>query len=492
MHKISYYLTAINISLVVLGVVALSFFVPRFQLDLTNNKLFSISPSTISFINNLKDVVRVDVYATTQLPPEVKPLTDNLKIILDNLSKVNSSKFIVTYFDPNKNSQALETAQKEGIRPLQFSSVKNDKMEIQNGYFGMVIRYGNEKEVLPVAGDIGNLEYYIVSAVSKLTRTEKTKVLVATGNGEWGQDQLTIFQKFLSAEYNTIPVNLNTIKELDNSARVLLLNGPKGAYNENALAMIKKWTEEKDKSLVVWLDQVLVNDNLGSAEAKTGLENLLAANGFELDRKFLIDEEAGVASFSGKDGSFYLKYAFWPRIDIQGINHEHPSVSGLSSATMAWSTVIKPNEKITPLLSSRKSSYLTEVTVDLNPTTGKDIPMVGNEGSSIVAAISKNSNKMIVVSDSDFIRDQFVVNNQQNLALGLNLIDFAAANENLISIRSKQIYSAPLNALTDSQKTIVRVVGIASSLVLLVLTYLVFFVFRKNKNNKALLHANKK
>ncbi|MBU1088796.1 GldG family protein, partial [Patescibacteria group bacterium] len=103
MKRILVYLTNINliISIIVINLIVIAF--PQFKLDLTKNKIHTLSPSTKKIVKDLDDVVNVKVYLTQQLPPEVEPLSQSLKTILKEFSGLNSSNFVVKYIDPSKD-----------------------------------------------------------------------------------------------------------------------------------------------------------------------------------------------------------------------------------------------------------------------------------------------------------------------------------------------------------------------------------------------------
>lgn len=483
MARITYWLTAINVILICIGSVVLAQNLPRWQIDLTKNQIHSVSASTKNYIKNLSDVVNIQTYVSSQLPPEIKPLTQSLNAILSNFSATNPSKIKVEKFDPTTDTKALDEADKNGIRPLQFSSVKNDKVEVQKGYFGMVLSFRDKKEVIPVAGDVGNLEYYLLSTIDKMANPIRPKILVAFGNGEWGQDQISLFQRFISSEYTTIPVNLNEAKELDPSAGLLLLVGPKGKYNDKALGLIKSWIEAK-KSIAIWLDKYVVNDNLQSAEINTGLEGTLAQYGFKIKNGLVLDDKSGIASFSGKSGTYVLNYPYWPKVESGGIDKDNPSVSALTSLVFPWTSSLNlSGGQAKSLLKSNSTSYLSTDLGNLNPALSQNEkkPEVPTS-SETIGAILENGYRINVIADADFIRDQFVMNNQQNLSLALNLIDWLNANNSLIQVRSKQVYVAPLAPLADNQKLLVKIFGTGLCLLSVLLIAGTAYVIRRRNN----------
>ncbi len=483
MSKLSSYLAYLNILIVAIALCVGTFFIPRAQLDLSESKIHTVSKEAINFIQGLKDVVRIDVYATKELPPEVKPLTDNLNVILDDMAHANPGKLQINYFDPNTNEAIRLEAEKNGMRALQFTSVKNDKLEVQTGYFGFVVKYNNKQEVVPVAGDIGNLEYTVVSSINKLVRTEKPKLLIASGNGEWGQDEIGLFQKYIVTEYDTIPVRLNDDKTLDASASALLIVGPKGPYNDNAKGLVKSWIDSK-KGVAFWYDPMFVTDGLEIKRLNSGLDDLFKSYGFEFNTGFLSEtgERGGSANFTGKQGTFFIRYNYWPEASGEGISRDVPLVSSLNTLVFPWSSSLKASDKITPIVQSSRGSFMASWENELNPLSKNETKALDEKGKHIIAAIKTDGVRLGVIADADFVRNQFIVNNQQNLAFAINMIDYLSQNESLMGIRSKQIYTSPVPSLNDYQKNIIKISGIGGSIFVLIAIALLVYIIRKRSD----------
>ena len=63
---------------------------------------------------------------------------------------------------------------------------------------------------------------------------------------------------------------------------------------------------------------------------------------------------------------------------------------------------------------------------------------------------------MIVVGDVDFLQEQFIRSNPQNLIFAANAIDWLAQDEALIGIRSKTRTPPAMSFTSDFQKTALK------------------------------------
>ena len=69
--------------------------------------------------------------------------------------------------------------------------------------------------------------------------------------------------------------------------------------------------------------------------------------------------------------------------------------------------------------------------------------------------------RMVVVGDSDWLTDSLVARADENLALGLNLIDWLAQEDTLAEIRSKVITTRSLIFNSPTHRNIVQYVNVA-------------------------------
>jgi ABC-type uncharacterized transport system involved in gliding motility auxiliary subunit len=117
------------------------------------------------------------------------------------------------------------------------------------------------------------------------------------------------------------------------------------------------------------------------------------------------------------------------------------------------------NEKVAgtvPLFTSSNNSGLMEQNLMISPDPQQNpfIKMLGQKGK-ILAATSKltNGGELMLVSDSRFLADDGGMSVQDNLVFLMNAVDYLAGDQDLISLRSREITSRPLDILqlTDEE-----------------------------------------
>jgi len=469
----------IVIAIILLNVLVSSLVSTRF--DLTRNKVHSLSERTGELISSLDDIVRVKVYLSEELPPEVEGIASNLKIVLGEMEKTKGGNFVVEYYDPGKDAEVEAEAERLGIEKLQFSTSKKDKFEMQEGYFGLSINKGDKKIVLPVAGDVGNLEYLIVSAIKKLEKGSLGKLGVAEEVWDLSKiSEIEYLREYLANEYDVVPVNLDDTEESIKDLDALLIVGRVREIDARKIDEIRQWQEEGG-SLVALIDKYRVSSQLESNMVEEeNLFNYLEEKGFSVKNNLVIDKSSAIASFGGEKGNFLTQYPYWIQVQKEGVNREVPAMSGVVEVMLPWVSEMEVSLGAEAILRSSGESMTRSGEGMLSPSNQIVIPE-GSEREIVLGGINREK-RTAVIADADFIRDQFLKSNSSNLVMALNLVDYFSGDEDLLTIRSKKIEVKGIGVLEDNEKTIYRVVAMISPLLIIGLSLLVTNLLRRRAN----------
>lgn len=450
MKQIKNFVTGINLAagLVLLNVF-LSFY-PFWKIDLTENKIHSLSEASRVMAKNLEDVIQIKVYISGQLPTQVKPVATSLKTIVDEFARLNPAKIKVTYVDPLTDKKAEQEAIGSGIQPLQFSSVKADKFEVSSGYLGLMMMFGSEKEVLPVASDVGNLEYFLVSGIKRLISDNKEEVAVVN-NLTQDQGQISYLAQYLTRDYAVTEMKTEQ-EDWPDEAKLVLWIGNSGKKADNQEKM-NEWLA--GRAVLAFVDGAVVDGTnmSGTKSELIDLEEYLKNNGLTINRNLVLDESSTIANFRSDQGAFISQYPYWIEVRPENISKVIPAVSGLSGLMLPWASSIETGQGVEKLFESSQNSWIDQAMTDLSPVAIKKADSYS--GGQVLAAINKDS-KVALVASSKMVVDDFVLNKQENLILALNLVDYLMQDETLLKVRSKSIVIYPLAKLSQTQKGLVR------------------------------------
>ncbi|HEX7401259.1 MAG TPA: GldG family protein, partial [candidate division Zixibacteria bacterium] len=136
------------------------------RLDLTEGRVFSLSPATQNVLKNLDDRLIAKMYFTKDLPPPYNGYARYLKDQLEEYQAYAQGKLKLEMIDPSEEGKEME-AQRYGVPPLQVNAMENDKIEIKKVYMGLVLLFEDRKEVIPVVQNIAGLEYDLTSTIKR-------------------------------------------------------------------------------------------------------------------------------------------------------------------------------------------------------------------------------------------------------------------------------------------------------------------------------------
>ncbi|MCK5211376.1 GldG family protein [Candidatus Parcubacteria bacterium] len=473
------------------------------RLDLTENKIFSISDATRNTMRELDDVVNIKAYFSSTLPSQVLSLKQEVGDVLDEYEAYSGGKVKVEFIDPSDDVDLAQELAIKGIPQLTFEVYEKDKMQLVNGYMGIAISYSDNIEVIPaVKRDTSDLEYQITSAIKKVTVDEMATIGYLSSHGTHSlTESLKAADQGLRELYSVREVSLSEeepsiVEDID----TLLIVGAKEKFSGDQLRAINAFVV-RGGALLILQDGVSIGQGLMAQKNNTGLDTLLKQYGISLNHDLIADKRSGVASFTQGFLTFSSDYPFWPKITNAGFNPDASAVSNLENVILPWaSSVVVDTAKI----SEDSFKYLAFTTNDgwrvsdnfnISPN-GSAVPQGEQKRYNLALVVNgtitnaypeegaaeKINGKIVVVGDSDFVTDGFLRNNPDNLTLFQNLVDTLSFDEDLISIRSKGVTSRPVKELSDGSRATIRYLNIFGlTLLVIALGMLRYFMRRKSR-----------
>jgi gliding-associated putative ABC transporter substrate-binding component GldG len=265
------------------------------RLDTTKNNLFTLSDASRQFMRNLDDRVTIKAYFTEDLP---SPYNMNRRAVLDQLNEYKAyskGNLQFEFIDPT-GEKGEQDAQQQGIQPVQVQVVKEDKFEVKRAYMGMVILYGDKKEVLPVVQNTSTLEYDITSTVKRLTSTTQKKIGFLTGHGEPPLSELSRVQGLLSKQYQVTTVEVSKVEKVSSDIAALIIMAPNQRFSESDKYKIDQYIMSGGK-VAFLLNKVEANlqQRFGKA-TELNIEDLLENYGLRINPDLVRDSRCASVS----------------------------------------------------------------------------------------------------------------------------------------------------------------------------------------------------
>lgn len=482
--------------IIFVNIIAVRFFT---RIDLTEDKIYTLSDASKNLVKSLDDKFLIKAYFTSDLPA---PYNNNRRYLQDQLDEYRAyagGNFQYEFIDPSKKEDLEQEAQKYGIPPVQVQVLKEDKLQVEKAYMGLVFLFGDKQERLPVIQSTSNLEYEISSSIKKMTTKELKKIGFLSGQGEPNLQQMGRLQEMLSKQYEVTTVDLSGGKQIPNDIAVLAIVAPEQPFKSWEKYLIDQYLMRGGK-IAFFIN--MVNANLQNQMARASnleLNDLLETYGVRVNTDLVRDVNCAYVTIQQQAGFMILQnqvpFYYLPR--ASEFNKNSPVVKDLNSIVFYFAssvdTSIARSKGLTAnvLLKTSGRSGRQENVFMLNPTMQmtqdmfkeSGIPLAATVEGAFVSAfgskpigadstvqatidttnklVSGKLSKIVVVGDGDFLQDQLSGGNRDNFLFASNLIDWLADDIGLAAIRSRDSGSKPLDDVSEGTKTWIKGINLA-------------------------------
>ncbi|MCK9996462.1 MAG: Gldg family protein [Candidatus Krumholzibacteria bacterium] len=154
---------------------------PGARIDMTSNKLFTMSPAAARILKDLQVPVQVKLYITPadKMTTQMRNLERDITEQMRNFEQVADGMLEFQVFNPQNDEDMQKTLADKGIRPFQVQSIEKDEMGIKLIWSAITIAYKDKpEEVLPqvLPQSLFTLEQDIIGPVYRLTREKAPKI----------------------------------------------------------------------------------------------------------------------------------------------------------------------------------------------------------------------------------------------------------------------------------------------------------------------------
>jgi len=438
------------------------------RFDLTHDKRYTLSETTLKIIENIDSPLYVDVYLDGNFPSEFKRLQNETKQLLEEFSAYNSN-IVFQFKNPiEKETMRVEVMKdfyERGMQPLSITVEEKGKQSQEVVFPWAQATYGEKftkvsllKNLMgasteeKVISSVQHLEFGFAEAITKISKEKQKKIAVIKGNGELQDPFIADFVKSVRESYYIGTFTLDSVQKQQPKQTL-------EALKKYDLAVIAKPTEAFTEAEKQVLDQFIMNGgktlwlmdavaaDMDSLYNETGtilayprdlnLTDVFFKYGIRMNPLLIKDEYATpIKIATGSQGSeTQLQQYNWKFSPFIYPTSTHPIVKNMEGIKFEFSSpieLLKNDLKKTVLLSSSEYSKtigtptpisLASITEETTPEeyAGKGLLPVAVmlEGKFKSAyqnrvlpfadaqfqALGKE-NKMIVIADGDVIKNQ--------------------------------------------------------------------------------------
>jgi len=469
-------LLVVGLILVVVNVIGLEVFA---RLDLTDDRVYSLSDASRELTGTLDDPLTVTAWFTDNLPAPYSGNRRFLKDKLDDYASYGGGDFQYRFVDPATDDDARREAQQAGIPPVQIQVIESDNVQVKNAWMGLQLEYGGEREVIPVIEDLSTLEYDITSAMRRLVREERPRVGFTEGHGEIPLSNMQLLAQELRRNYDVELVALADSGLVD-VPPVLVVAAPADTLSQRALENLNRHVISGGR-VAFFLNRVDADLQAGQAQPlSTGLEDVLSEWGLALRPNLVMDEQSSTIRVQQRQGIFNLQrqilYPFFPL--VTNVDESHTMVRRLQDVALFYASTIDTTQALPPgvsrhvVMSSTPRSQTQQDFFFIQPSEeqrrfeGGPYPLaatyVGSfpdalpgEGSSAARQRSPDT-RMVLVGDGDFLDESMVGTIPQNLTFALNVVDWLSQDDALLTIRAKDMTPRQLRPVPDGARPLIK------------------------------------
>ena len=469
-----------NLQLGVAGLIVFSLLVGWFgnsiggRLDLTEDKLFTLSPGTKEIVSGLDDLLTIHLFESKDPPVQISLVARDVNNFLQDLAANSGGKVKVVHKFPDDDEEVARFAQLSGVPAVRFNVQSQGELTIKEGYLGLSMTYADQRKVIQFIDSIDGFEYRVATLAYSMVRQQEGRKTVAflTGHGEKGVNvELQSLGGVLAQQYNVIEVEAIDDQPLDLSGvDILVIAGPTEQFPESILDTLHHYMETGGRAMVLVDPVILDLQRFAGIPNQNSFAEFLERYGVFVEANLVFDLRSHERlQFDTQQGSVLLPYPYWARVPAADTN-----VTGnVENALMPWASSLGTTEgaeigrvEVIPILRTTEFGAVDYNMSDLSPNpdsrTGLNVDVEESNLFEVDVAVAvegvpvngTNLNggtfRLVVVGDSDWLTDAIATRAQENLALGLNLVDWLAQEETLAEIRSKVVSSRTL--LFDSRR----------------------------------------
>ncbi|MBU8881743.1 gliding motility-associated ABC transporter substrate-binding protein GldG [Kaistella sp. DKR-2] len=449
------------------------------RLDLTQEKRYTLSDSTVKILESVKKPLKVDVYLEGDFPASFRQLQNETKFMLEEFRKINP-KIDFRFIDPIKTKMSKDTLAAMGMQPSILPDMKDGKISEIVMFPFAAIKYDSYGASIPLiinqtgidaseqlTRSIENLEYNFASNIKAITEEKKKNIGILINQDELGPEQFQGFMEMALESYNAGPIIPGNQKELSladvpklKNMDAIVIAKPRKAFTENEKVIMDQYIMNGGKTL--WMidavnaemDTLFQSKKIMAYPMDTNLTDFFFNYGIRINPGLVKDmkKSALIRIVSGEvAGNPQFSSFLWPYFPLGIAETKNPITKNINPVKFEFPTSIdtlgRKNIKTRVLFESSERTNVKQVPnyvalgeivsadslSEFDKPTAPKIFAVSLEGrftSAYASRSEKNTypgfkaqskdNKMIVIADGDVGRNQ--VYKGKPLPLGEDLL----------------------------------------------------------------------
>lgn len=470
------------------------------RIDMTENRIFTLSEVTKRFLGSLDDAFLVRAYFSPDLPPPYHNHRKTVQQLLEEYRAYSNGRLHYKFVNPFGGGTAEQEALREGIAPIQVKVIRNNRFQRARAYVGMAFSYTDRQEHVPVLTSLERLEYEITASLKKMTSASLLTVGVLTGVDGPAPGEMRTFLGALARQHAVVPVSFGASFPTPDRVAALLVIAPGRRFTDAEKIQLDQYLMRGGR-IAFLMNAVVIDPVTGKPRASdANLNDLFDVYGWILNTDLVADVRcAPYILQETSDEQSYSTDVLFPFYPVASdFQPGEATVRNLPPVAFSYVSSVDPRlasirgvSARVVLTSSRQSRRFNPDSVDADPRrtlpaelyTEQSVPLaVVVEGSFRSAfaeardpqlrelvqrttggapATRSPKTRVVVVGDGDFVLDSRL-HGHDNVAFGTNLVDWLAGDTVLTTIRARDVAPRPLAELPEETKTFAKYFSFAA------------------------------
>ena len=514
------------------------------RVDMTENRIYTLSDSTVNMLKDLDDVVTIQVVISSNIPNPWNIEARKAKDLVEEYRIHSEGNIEVKKIDPIGDTEIQEELRGMGMSPIQLPIQGTDQASVVNVWAYIHVQYRDNSELVASVLRPGSLEYDLTNAIARVLQEEKTRVGFLNAEGREIMREFGTLKSLLENQFEVVEVDTSTGEGIPGDVDILYVLNP-NRPTERDLYEIDQFIMRGGRAIILsaGANIFLQPGQFGTpvpvyAMAKNPqmdpLGPMLAHYGVKRNYDLVQDKPSAIYPLFGPLGP---KYPLWPQISLEEeYQAEHPITDGLGHITFAWNSSLEAvgdttgDVTMTKLIVTSPKSWAQggqQLFVDPNkePLPPLPVPGMGEEQRTMAYLLSgsfesyfagqeappalmgdtvmdeeepdrrdkSEETHILVIGGHYFIWDGTPIDREdlaQNMGMMLSATEWMSGGYMLSDIKKKDVETRPIE-VTSGEALLIGLVAPLAAPVLVIAFGVFRFQMRKRKKTKFLENLEK-
>lgn len=339
--------------------------------DLTEDKIYSLTPNTKQQLADLEDPIFIRIMLDGSLPLEYERLKEKAEELMIEFEDLNPN-LEWEFADPLSGGTVEEIQQRQrdlqenfGITPVTTMAQENAAQVTRSAVYPYALVYYGERTMpvsflssrMPGISDRARLnraenllEYNFSRAIENITNNDKELIGFTRSNGELPGPKFVDFYRTLAADYQPTPVYLDSFAVLPQEIKVLIVAKPTIPFTDYQKFKLDQYVMNGGK--ILWAidavgmdyDSLQGRNEFYPQPRELGLDDLFFKYGVRMGPVLgldLVNTSIGVFAGSGTGSNKIQMVPFPYHVKALAVA-DHPIVKNLDPIDLRFPTVLEP------------------------------------------------------------------------------------------------------------------------------------------------------